>query len=55
MPCYDKEFQNAAPAPGKNFDAAPSPAPLQYIMAKFLKQTKELIHLVHLILYDLFC
>jgi hypothetical protein len=36
----------AAPAPGKNFDAAPAaPAPtLLYIKAKFLKQTKVYIH-----------
>jgi hypothetical protein len=31
----------AAPAPGKNFDAAPAPAPtLQYSKEKFLKRTK---------------
>jgi hypothetical protein len=31
----------AAPAPGKNFDAAPAPAPtLLYSKAKFLKRTK---------------
>jgi hypothetical protein len=31
----------AAPAPGKNFDAAPAPAPtLLYSKAKFLKGTK---------------
>jgi hypothetical protein len=31
----------AAPAPGKNFDAAPAPAPtLLYDMAKILKRTK---------------
>jgi hypothetical protein len=31
----------AAPAPGKNFDAAPAPAPtLLYNKAKFLKLTK---------------
>jgi hypothetical protein len=30
-----------APAPGKNFDAAPAPAPtLLYSKAKFVKQTK---------------
>jgi hypothetical protein len=31
----------AAPAPGKNFDAAPAPAPtLLYIKEKFLKGSK---------------
>jgi hypothetical protein len=31
----------AAPAPGKNFDAAPAPAPtLLYSKVKFLKRTK---------------
>jgi hypothetical protein len=31
----------AAPAPGKNFDAAPAPTPtLLYSKAKFLKRTK---------------
>jgi hypothetical protein len=35
----------AAPAPGKNFDAAPAPAPtLLYSKAKLLKQTKVYIH-----------
>jgi hypothetical protein len=49
----------AAPAPGKNFDAAPAPAPtLLYSKAKFLKRTKVLINVettvsCYMILYDL--
>jgi hypothetical protein len=58
----------AAPAPGKNFAAAPAPAvpalapapTLLYSKAKFSKRTKFWIHvettvlyLVHVILYDL--
>jgi hypothetical protein len=49
----------AAPAPGKNFDAAPAPAPtLLYRKAKLLKRTKVLINVettvsCYMILYDL--
>jgi hypothetical protein len=36
----------AAPTPGKNFDAAPAPAPtLLYSKAKFLKRTKVQTHI----------
>jgi hypothetical protein len=36
-------YADPAPAPGKNFDAAPAPT-LLYRQAKFLKQTKVYIH-----------
>jgi hypothetical protein len=38
---FQQHKNDAAPAPGENFDAAPAPAPtLLYSKAKFLKRTK---------------
>jgi hypothetical protein len=43
-------------APGKNFDAAPAPAPtLLYSKVKFLKRTKVYTNGVQVILYDSYC
>jgi hypothetical protein len=39
----------AAPAPGKNFDAAPAPT-LLYSKAKFLKRTKVFTHVETILL-----
>jgi hypothetical protein len=50
---------DAAPAPGKIFDAASAPAApahtLLYSEAKFLKRTKVYTYVVHMILYDSYC
>jgi hypothetical protein len=49
MPCYaanrvaESHHFYAAPAPGKNFDAAPAPA-------RIARQ-----NLVHMIMYDFYC
>jgi hypothetical protein len=43
----------AAPAPGKNFDAAPAPAPtLLYLKTKILKRTKVYTHVETFFSYD---